>query len=197
MDESVNIKLLLLGDSSVGKTTFLKKYIHNEFNPNYELTIGVDYSSKKLHINNKVINLQIWDTAGQEYFRSITKSYFRSSNCALIFFDISNIDSYNNVEYWVNTYLSLSNNDRNSIILIGNKSDSIMRDVSNKDCFDLANSLKLIYYEISLKTHTINDISEIIINLLNNIDLNKITAIQPVNFKIKSNEFLRGIKKCV
>ena len=197
MNDSVNIKLLLLGDPSVGKTTFLKKYIENKYLSNYELTIGVDYAFKKLILNNKNVNLQIWDTAGQESFRSITTSYFRSSHCALIFFDVCNIDSYNNIEYWVNTYLNSSNNDRNSILLIGNKSDSIMRDVSKKDCFDLANSLDLIYCEISLKTNTIDDINQIIINLLNNIDLNKHNEIRSVDITSRKNKYICGFNKCV
>ena len=197
MEECVNIKLLLLGDPSVGKTTFLKKYIDNKYVKNYELTIGVDYASKKLTVNNQNVNLQIWDTAGQESFRAITTSYFRNSDCALVFFDISNIDSYNNVEYWVKSYLNISNNNANTILLIGNKSDNVIRDISNKDCLDLANCLNLIYYEISLKTNSVDDINHIIIDLLNNIDLNKTNEIKSVNIQMKKNKFLCGIKKCV
>ena len=198
MDTSLNIKVLLLGDPSVGKTTFLKKYMNNQYKNNYELTIGVDYASKIIKIDDKNINLQIWDTAGQESFRAITTSYFRSANCALIFFDVSNIDSYNNIEYWVNTYLSMSNNSENSILLVGNKSDNIMRDVSKNDCLDLANSLNVLYSEISVKNNTIDKLNDIILTLLNNIDLKQQQYLKPINIKqpIKYR-LLCGIKKCV
>ena len=198
MDKSVNIKLLLLGDPSVGKTTFLWKYMNNQYKNNYDLTIGVDYATKVIKIDDKKINLQIWDTAGQESFRAITTSYFRSANCALIFFDVSNIDSYNNVQYWVSTYLSMSNNSKNSIFLLGNKCDNIMRDVSNRDCLDLANSLNILYSEISVKSNTINDLNDIIFTLLNNIDLKQQQDLKPINVKqTTKNRLLCGIKKCV
>lgn len=197
MEESINVQLLLLGDSSVGKTSFLKKCIHNSDKHNNELTIGVDYATKSINIDNTKINLQIWDTAGQESFRSVTTSYFRNSNCALVFFDISNIDSYNNVEYWINTYLSISQNPRSSILLIGNKNDNIMRDVSNKDCLDLANDLKVLYIEISVHRNTINDLNEIILQLLNNIDLKKNTTKYTVSLETKKEKILCGLKKCL
>jgi len=197
MDDSFNIKLLLLGDPSVGKTTFVKKYIDNKYNKNYDVTIGVDYASKKLNIDNKHINLQIWDTAGQESFRAITTSYFRYSNCALVLFDVTNIDSYNNVEYWIKLYLNMSNNNENSILLVGNKKDTEIRAVSMQNCLDLALSLNVNYTEISVKTLNSNQLNNVIIKLLNQIEL-KQKEQKSINIvSKKENNLLCGIKKCV
>ena len=85
-----NIKMLLLGDSNVGKSTFLSKYIKGTIPQTRELTIGVDYAMKKIKTDKKIYKLNVWDTAGQESFRAITKSYYRGSHCAIVFFDISN-----------------------------------------------------------------------------------------------------------
>jgi len=179
----IDIKLLLLGDPYVGKTSFLRKYAGNGFKNKYELTIGVDYSLKRMEINNRKIKIHMWDTAGQESFRAITMSYFRSADCALIFFDVDNIDSYNNIEYWVNTYIEVSGNSKDSIILLANKTDSILRDISPEDTRCIARELNIQVIEISVKN---DDIEDIVKQLVKRTILNK-NIKENKNIKINKN----------
>ena len=125
----VLIKLMLLGDSTVGKTSILKRYSKNQFNPNYISSIGVDFETKYIKVGKKTINLQIWDTAGQERFKVIAKNYYNKSDGFIIVYDITNKKSFEDVEVWMQSVLDNlgekeSNKKRNySLILIGNKID--------------------------------------------------------------------------
>jgi len=118
------IKMVLIGDSDVGKTAFFESFLYNKQKTNNP-TIGVDFGFRTLFVKDKVIKIQIWDTAGQERFRSITQSYYRGSDIVVILYDITNIKSLNNIEMWYNN-IKLYNGQSNkpyTIILIGNKSD--------------------------------------------------------------------------
>lgn len=140
---TVDYKIVLLGESSVGKSSILERLQNNSFDDNKSSTIGAAFISKKIIRNETdLINLQIWDTAGQERFHNLTPLYYRNSNAALIIFDLSHIDSFRKAEYWINeleTYIgeesneninqnNTDNNDNNviipmKIILVGNKVD--------------------------------------------------------------------------
>ena len=178
MKEINNIKILLLGDSGSGKTSYLHKYMNDEFKKDSELTIGIDYATRI--VNNTKID--IWDTAGQEVFRSITTSYFRSANGVLIFMDLTNIDSINNIEYWINDYLNKSGNDKKSILLVGNKKDST-RAVTFEDGNEISKYFNISYVEISVK----NDTTELLENIMNNLITN-IEATSSRNIKIHIKE---------
>ena len=190
MNDYIDIKLLLLGDSGIGKTTFLKKITGYGFLRKSELTIGVDYATKIMDINNKKIKVHIWDTAGQESFRAITKSYFRSSHCALIFFDLTNIDSINNIDYWIKEYKNISTNDDNTIMLIGNKKDSC-RVMTYYECIQMSKSYNIEYNEISVLNNTDEELLYIITKLLNKIDIKEISTRLKINL-IQDKK----IKKC-
>ena len=92
------IKVVLIGDAAVGKSSILLKYVDNTFEDTYVCTIGVDFKIKSLEIDNKRIKLQVWVTAGQERFKPITKCYFRGSHGCIVLFDITNRSSFNNVK---------------------------------------------------------------------------------------------------
>jgi Ras-related protein Rab-1A len=100
-DFDEKIKIMLIGDSNVGKTSLLKKYIDNEYSKNYITTVGMDFQMKCLNINNKKIKLQIWDTAGEERYRIVAKNYFNSSDGFIIVYDITKRLSFDNVNNWI------------------------------------------------------------------------------------------------
>ena len=98
-----SFKILLLGDSSVGKTCFLKRYIDNTFQDAYLSTIGFDFKFKFVTLENgKTVKVQLWDTAGQERFRTIAKSYYKGAHGIILIFDVTNRKTYDNIRKWLN-----------------------------------------------------------------------------------------------
>ena len=155
----LTIKLLLLGDSSVGKTSILNKYIANKFIENNIATLGVEYMDKTVDYNNFKIKLQIWDTSGEEKYRSITKSYYKNAEGLLVIFDITNEESFNHVKNWINE--AKDNNSDIKIILVGNKIDfENERKVAKERAIKFAENNNLQYFETSAK------MGKIYINLL-------------------------------
>ena len=132
-------KLIIIGDSSIGKTCLAKKYIENKYTPSYSLTIGVEFFTKTVIVNDDKIKLQIWDTAGQERFKSVTRPYYRGCVGIILCFSLINRESFRNLK----EYLVAINNycENFVIILVGNKSDMINED--NKNCAE-----KIYDYEI-------------------------------------------------
>ena len=115
-------KLILIGDSSVGKSNILLKYLKNEFEPNSQATVGVEFGTKNILINDKRIKIQIWDTAGEERYRSITSAYYKGAKGAFIVYDITRKETFDSVDRWANDLKTEC--DKNiTIILIGNKND--------------------------------------------------------------------------
>lgn len=117
------IKFVLIGDANCGKTSLIRRFCNNEFSTDYLTTIGVDFSFKTIAVENSNIKIQIWDTAGQEKFRSITQTYYRGSNVILLFFDLSDRKTFENIEYWYRSIIENTNEPNTQIYLIGNKSD--------------------------------------------------------------------------
>ena len=150
-DYDEKIKLMIIGDSEVGKTSLLKKYIQNEFCENLLNTIGIDFQVKYLNINNKKIKLQIWDTAGEERYRIVAKTYFNSSDGFIIVYDITKRDSFTNINNWIEQINDTAPNYSKSIIF-GNKNDlNNMREVEIKEGKELAKKYKFKFYETSAK----------------------------------------------
>jgi small GTP-binding protein len=147
----INLKILLLGDSSVGKTCFLLRYVEDTFTHNHISTIGVDYKIKLVNENNQLIKLQIWDTAGQDRFRCITKNYFRGSDGIMLIYDITNQMSFNNIRNWI-TQIKDSLGDEARITLVGNKVDlESNRIVLKEDGMKLATEHGFSFFETSAK----------------------------------------------
>ena len=144
-------KIVLIGDSNVGKTNILSKYLQNEFNPDSKATVGVEFGSKTFNINDNVIKAQIWDTAGTEKYRSITNAYYKGAKGAFVVYDISRKSSFNNIDKWL---FDLKNNgDENiNIILIGNKIDlEHQREVTTEEGEKKAVLNKASFIETSAK----------------------------------------------
>ena len=142
-------KLILIGDSSVGKSNILLQYLKGKFDANSKATVGVEFGTKNIEINNKKIKIQIWDTAGQERYRSITSAYYRGAKGAFIVYDITRKETFDNIDKWV---ADLKNNgdDNISIVLIGNKSDlDEKREVSKEEGVQKSEEFKTAFMETS------------------------------------------------
>ena len=124
-------KLLLIGDSGVGKTSILLGYSDNNFNNNFIPTIGIDFKIKTIELHGKKIKLQIWDTAGQERFISITTSYYRGAMGIMLVYDVTNSKSFDNIAKWLRNIQEHSNPDVEKMIL-GNKCDMEDKRVASK-----------------------------------------------------------------
>ena len=152
MDYDYLYKIIFLGDSGTGKTSIMNRYL-NDTKPNniHELTVGVDFQVKREEIDGQKIKLYLWDTAGQEHFRSIIKGYYRGKAAAVIVFDITNYQSFQSASYWLNEIAqNSSTNIRAPILLIGNKSDvASRREVSQLEAETFASENRVIYVEMS------------------------------------------------
>ena len=116
------IKYIIIGDSNVGKSNLLIKFTHGIFKEEYQSTLGVEFGTKNIDIEKKIYRIQIWDTAGQECFKSITKGYYKNTACGIIVYDITNRNSFNNVSSWIDDCKYLC--PKNIVMaLVGNKSD--------------------------------------------------------------------------
>jgi len=142
-------KLILIGDSSVGKSNILLKYLKGEFDQNSRATVGVEFGTKNIKIKNKKIKIQIWDTAGQERYRSITSAYYKGAKGAFIVYDITRKLTFDNIDKWVTDLKT--NGDKNiSIILIGNKSDlEDKREVEKEEGIKKSEEYKIAFLETS------------------------------------------------
>jgi len=142
-------KVVLIGDSGVGKSNLLSRFTRNEFNLETKSTIGVEFATRSIQTEGKTIKAQIWDTAGQERYRAITSAYYRGAVGALLVYDISKHATFKNVERWLQELRE--NADRNIVImLVGNKSDlRHLREVPTEEAKEFAEKNKLSFIETS------------------------------------------------
>ena len=151
--EVFEFKIILVGDPGVGKTSIMTKFVSNEFQNTYLSTIGVEFKSKEIHINNNTCaRLKIWDTCGQEKFRAITRQYFKNSEGVFVVFDLTNKETIKKLDIWMKDIKDNIDNDY-FIFLIGNKSDIKDRDLTiAEEAKQFAINKKINYYEVSAKT---------------------------------------------
>ena len=150
-NDHIKLKLLIIGDSAVGKTSMLLKYTDNFFPESHLATIGVEFKTKDIQYNGYNINLQVWDTAGEERFKSITKSFFRNANGIIFVYDITQKNSFKNVKDWIKD--SEANDTGFKRILVGNKIDlQNKRQVQLNEVKDWADKKNLEVIEASAKT---------------------------------------------
>ena len=145
------IKIVLIGDSSVGKTNILSRYIKGEYNEHSRSTLGVEFATKVIHILEQNFKLQIWDTAGQERYKAVTSSFYKNATGALVVFDITKKSSFNKVDLWIQELKEVAGDDIH-IILVGNKIDLIEeRKISSEDAYEKA----VKYGNINIKSLSI------------------------------------------
>ena len=167
-EPKIIVKLLLLGDSSVGKTSIIIKYISNKFMDTNIATLGVDYMDKTVDYNNLKVFLQIWDTSGEEKFRSITRNFYRNADGLLVVFDLTCKESFNHVKNWINEAKEHKNDIKT--ILVGNKLDlEDEREVDKETVLKFAEKNNLKYLETSAKNgkNINNSFKEMIALILN------------------------------
>ena len=147
----------MIGDSGVGKSSLLQRFAENTYSEGFIATIGVDFvrliqKIRTTEIDSKIVKLQIWDTAGQEKFRTITSSYYRGAHGIIVVYDMTNRDSFANVRNWFSEISKYAAENVNKV-LVANKSDmDEKREVSNEEGRELADALGVTFLEASAKT---------------------------------------------
>ena len=130
--ESYKFKVVVVGDSGVGKTNLIKRFVSNEFKSDSKATVGVEFLSKNFIINGEIFKIEIWDTAGQERYKSITTAYYKGAKGAMIVYDVTNQTSFDNVDKWYNEIKDKAAKNIN-LIMIGNKNDLVDKKIINSD----------------------------------------------------------------
>ena len=145
------IKILILGESTVGKTNILTMFMDKKFNPNHMTTTGIDLKTTNIELKNKKIRIQIWDTCGQEKYKSIIKNLFLKVQGILAVYDITNRNSFSNLKNWIKSVKSDVNHSK--LLIIGNKSDlEEQREVPKNEAIEYAKEENIEYLETSCKT---------------------------------------------
>ena len=163
----VKYKIMVLGESKVGKTSLIKRYTKDQFGGVYLTTVGMDFQDKIIEIEDKKVRLQVWDTAGQERFRNVTKSYFQSSHGLLVVYDITDRESFEKIKFWME---NIKNNapENAKKILVGNKCDlANERQVSYEEGEKKASNYNIKFFESSAKDGT--NVNELFFYLANEI----------------------------
>ena len=190
-----SFKILLLGDSSVGKTCFLKRYIDDTFQDVYLSTIGFDYKYKCITLKEgKNIKLQIWDTAGQERFRTIAKSYYKGAHGIILMYDVTDQKSFDSIKKWLEQIKEEAPN-KVSVLLVANKIDIEKRIITKEDGENIAKSYDLDIYESSAKDNI--NVSEAFEDLAEKINA-KYKIMKERGKKLEENvpELTKNKKKC-
>jgi len=148
-------KLLMVGDSGVGKTSLLLQFTQGDFNVQMRSTVGVDLKVKMMKFRNKITKLTIWDTAGQERFRTLTSAYYRGAHGIILVYDVTSRESFQNIKDWLKEISIYSTNDDVVKMLVGNKIDkSTERQVTKDEAIAFARSESMLYVESSAKNKT-------------------------------------------
>ena len=147
-----SFKYIVIGNAAVGKSNIISRYTKGQFFENYQMTINLEYSSKDIKIKDKTYRVSLWDTAGQEEFRSISRGYYKSAVCGLVVYDITNRDSYEHISSWVEDCLAQSPKTV-FMVLVGNKSDlNEQRKVTFEEGQQMAKNNNMLFYETSAKS---------------------------------------------
>ena len=163
-------KVVLIGDSGVGKSNLLSRFTKNEFNLESKTTIGVEFATKSIEVGDKIIKAQIWDTAGQERYRAITSAYYRGAVAALLVYDITKKHTFENAAKWLQELKDYAD-DNIVVMLVGNKTDlNNLREVKHEDSKAFSDKNELAFIETSaLDSTNVVDAFEQIIQIYHNM----------------------------
>ena len=154
MNYDQKCQLLIIGDATVGKTSILNRFSDGTFNSNYLATVGLENITKDEIIDDKTIRIKIWDTAGQERYKSLTKSFFRNAEGVMLVYDVTNLETYDNLKFWLQSIQNNMSSDMGEIpiIIIGNKIDCDEREVKVEEAENFWKEQGYPYFETSAKT---------------------------------------------
>ena len=198
MDE-ITFNILLLGDSSVGKTSLMIRFTDQKFEENSSATVGIEFKNKEIQINDKTIKLHILDTAGQEKFRSVAKNFIRKGDGIIFTFDLSNKESFDSIKDWLIT--ADDANEDYQRILVGNKYDLPDKKIDEEKAKKLAQRYNMKYFETSAKDGTnvdviFKEIAELILSSPKGKKIEEEAKKKKDNIKINSNKSTKKNKCC-
>jgi Ras-related protein Rab-2A len=198
-------KCIIVGDTNVGKSCIVLRFTDNSYRKNHETTIGVEFGHKIISIKNEInindpdnifIKLHIWDTAGQECFKSITRSYYRGAVGIILVYDVTNCNSFKNIITWLNEIKNYNLSEKRCIILIGNKIDLPDRIISTEEGLTFAKNNNLLFFETSaLLSDNIELIFQALAQNIYNISVDNITNTNGIILGPKNNT-IEVKKKC-
>ena len=200
MNYDKTCQILLIGDSLVGKTCLIQRYVNGTFKGDYISTVGLDYHTKLEIINNLNVSVKLWDTAGQERFKALTASFFRNAEGVVIAYDVTNSESFDNLKFWISSIKTnlFEKNIFIPIIIIGNKIDlEDMREITKDVASAFAKENKFKYFETSAKTGEGVDeaFRDLVNQVLANLDKNEEGTIERKSIKIEENKDDKQKKK--
>ena len=176
------VKIVLIGDSGVGKSSVILKFVDDKFDKNFPDTIGVDFKINTITVNDKKIRLQLWDTAGQERFRTITTSYYRCAHISIVFFDLTNLTSYEDIPRWFSEIKKHA--DDCIYYLVGTKCDLVDRIVVTPEMIDLVcKKYDVEYIQTSaltgenIKTIFTNSVKKLLDTKISTVDTNRLVKV--------------------
>ena len=196
--EEVSFKILLLGDSEVGKTSFMTRYLDDNYMSNTLVSVGIDSRIKTFERNNKTVYLRIFDTAGQERFRSIVKNYYKGADGILLMYDVTNLKSFKAIKTWVESIKENMDINEIGLIIIGNKIDLPDKVVGDEEKKEIENLLNTQIIEASAKENiNVNEIFDKIVDIMMEKKLGKVKKENIVNdtIKIDKNKIKNNKKK--
>ena len=181
------IQIIMIGESGVGKTSLIRRYTNNIFNSNHLETIGIEFYNKEEKINNKIIQIKFWDTAGQEIFHSLTKNFYRKADGIIIVYDITNKESFERVQDRIKSVYDNTDTFKEiQMIIVGNKIDlEEMREVTKEDGIKIGKYYEIDFYEASAKNA--EGVNNFMIKIIRDILNNKVNNRNTINIKNYKN----------
>ena len=182
------IQIIMVGESGVGKTSLIKRYTNNIFNSNNLETLGIEFFNKEEKINDQIIQIKLWDTAGQEIFHSLTKNFYRKADGIIIVYDITNKNSFDRVQDWIKSVYENSDSYKEvQMIIVGNKIDlEEEREVSKDEGEKIGKYFEIDFYEASAKNS--EGVRNFMVKIIKDILNNKVNNRNTINIKnYKSN----------
>ena len=191
------IQIIMIGESGVGKTSLIRRYTNNIFNTNHLETIGIEFFNKEERINDQIIQIKLWDTAGQEIFHSLTKNFYRKADGIIIVYDITNKESFDRIQDWVKSvYDNTDTYKEIQMIIVGNKIDlEEKREVSKEEGMKIGKYFEIDFFEASAKNA--EGVRNFMIKIIEDILNNKVNNRNSINIKnYKNGDDEDNEKKC-